>query len=142
MQFQNDNNSTTKVKIVTIRATFLRIDPDELTALWAQISATTAATLVETAATAHDKIEAEEARNLLAGDLATANRLIAQLTTTRTTNNVPTPPTFCLSPGQMSPDQILDYSSKTVINIYEKAITSFKLTFDGTISNTKIIDSV
>jgi len=119
------------------------MDPDDLAALRAQISAATAATLAATATAAQDKIQAEDALNLLAADLAKANRLIAQFTATWTTKNVPTPPTFCLTPGQMSPDKILDYSSKTDITIYDKAITPFKLTFDGAISNIKIfIDDI
>ena len=98
------------------------------------------AALTETSAAtvAQDKIEAPESRNLIATDLATANLLITQLVTTRTTNTVPTVPKFFLTPGQMSPDLILNYSTKTDINIYEKSITPFKLTFDGAISSIKI----
>ena len=115
------------------------MDPDELTALRAQIAVATAAALAATAAAAQDNIEAEEARNLIAAYLATANILIAQLTVTRITNTVPTVPTCCLPPEQMSPDLILNYSTKTDITIYEKAITPFKLTFDEAISNIKIL---
>ena len=53
------------------------MDPDELTALQAQIMADTAVTLAETATAAQDKIETEEARDLIAADLVTANILIA-----------------------------------------------------------------
>ena len=113
------------------------MNSDELTVLRAQLAAVTAATLAATAAAAQDNIEAEDARNLITADLAIANLLIAQLTTTRTTNTVPDP-TFCLTPGQMSPDQILNYSSETDITIYKKSITPFKLTFDGAISNIKV----
>ena len=119
------------------------MDPDELTTLRAQIAAATAgvltATATATATAAQDKIEAEEAHNFIAADLATANILIAQLTAKRTANTVPTVPTFCLAPGQMSPDLILNYSTKSGITIYEKAITPLKLIFDGAISNIKIL---
>ena len=70
------------------------MDPDELTALQAQIAATTAAILAATATPAQDNIEAEEAHSLLAPEIAIVNRLIAQLITTRTTNNDPTLPYF------------------------------------------------
>ena len=112
------------------------MDPDELTALRVQIVAATAAALVLVAA--QDKIEAEAARDIVVAYLAIANNLIAQLTATRPTNTNITVPIFCLTPGQISPGLILNYSNKTNITIYEKAITPFKLTFDGTISNIKI----
>ena len=111
------------------------MDPGGLTALRAQIVAATVAAL---AATAQDKIEAEESRDLIAEYLAIVNILISQLTATRTTNTVPTVSKFSLTPGKMSPDLILNYSTKTDIIIYEKAMTPFKLTFDGAISNIKI----
>ena len=94
------------------------MDPDQLTALRAQIAAATAATLAVTVTAAQDKIEAEEVRDLIVADLSTANRLIDQLTTTRTKNTVLTAPKFCLPTGKISPDQILNYSSKTDISIY------------------------
>ena len=114
------------------------MDADELTALRAQIAASTAAALAPTAVVAQDSIEAEAARYIIVADPATANNLIAQLTATRPTNTSLNVPTCCLTPGQISPDLILAYSNKTNITIYEKAITLFKLTFDGAISKIKI----
>ena len=123
------------------------MDPDKVTALRSKNSAATAAALIATAAAvvlaatvaaAQDKIEAEVSRNIIIVDLATLNNLSAQVTSTRSTNTNLTIPTFCLTPEQISPDLILKYSNKTDITIYEKAITPFKLTFDGSLSSIKI----
>ena len=103
----------------------------------------TAAALAATAVAAQDKIEDEAVRDIIVADLATAKNLVAQLTATSPTNTNLTVPTFCLTPGQISRDLILNYSNKTDITIYEKTITPFKLTFDGDICSIKIfIDDI
>ena len=76
------------------------MDPDDLTALRAQIVADTAAALAATEAAAQDKIEAEAVRDIITVDPAIANNLIAQLTAKRPTNTNLTVPIFCLTPGK------------------------------------------
>ena len=75
------------------------MDPDELTALLAQITAATVAVLAATGTVAQDKIETEAARDIIVADLAMKNSLIAQLTNTRSSNTNLTVPTFYLTPG-------------------------------------------
>ena len=76
------------------------MDSYELTALRAQIAVAIAASLAaETSASAQEKIGNEEARDLIATDLTSANLRIAQPTATRSTNTVTTVPAFCLTLG-------------------------------------------
>ena len=114
------------------------MDPDELTAFRAQISGATAPALAATSASAQDKIEAEAAHDLIVADLAKENSLISQLTAAIPVNSTLTVPPFCLTPGQISPDLILNYTNKNNSVIYDKSIIPFKLTFDGSIYNIKI----
>ena len=119
------------------------MDPDDLTDLQEQIAAATVAALVSTAAAVHDMIDAEIARNLILTDLATVESLIYQFRVTPPARSNLTTPAFCLTPGQISPDLILKYTNKNDIEIYEKAINPFKMTFNGSISNMNIfIDNI
>ena len=115
------------------------MDPDVLSALGAQISAATVAVLAATTSATQDKTDAEIAHNLIISDLVTANNLISQLRSTTPANFNLTIPAFCLTPGQISSDIILNFTNINDISIYEKSITPFKLTFDGSISNIKIL---
>ena len=52
---------------------------------------------------------------------------------------IPGPPgAFALTPGQISPDDVIDYSTKEGKAMYHKAILPFSIIFDGTIKQVRI----
>ena len=131
-------------------------------ALSASATATTAANEIRATATAdreaaaialakaaQDKVDADAATNLIASQLAAATTLINSLQARTATGTSLTgtsgaaassaPATiFTLTPGQISPNAILNFLSKQDKSLYEKAILPFTIIFDGAIKNVAI----
>ena len=143
-----DNEAITELRLQIIAATNAALgataNADAANAAAARIEAQSqtdrdtaiAATLRLTTIAATDRADSEAARLVIANDLAAAHATILALRGGAPAGLIPAP--LSLTPGQLSPDTIIDFSTKTGKLLYDKAISPFKIIFDGSISNIAI----